>query len=105
MSLRPAFVISHPLVPIFKWERSRARFRQRLAAALRSGSVPKIVSAPALHFLRPPTANRSGFQNQFSAILELLNQSSAVTAYAARQHRIRSAMKPAAIVWRRRKCQ
>jgi hypothetical protein len=104
MSLRPAFVISHPLVPIFKWERSRARFRQRLAAAFRSGSVPA-VSAPALHFLRPPTADRSGFQNQFSAILGLRNQSSAVTAYATRQHRIRSAMKPAAIVWRRRKCQ
>jgi hypothetical protein len=76
-----------------------------LAAAFRPGSVPKIVSAPALHLLRPPTADRSGFQNQFSAILELLNQSSVVTAYAARQHRIRSAMKLAAIIWRRRKCQ
>jgi hypothetical protein len=76
-----------------------------LAAALRSGFVPKIVTAPALHFLRSPTADRSGFQKSFSAILELLNQSSVVTAYAARQHRIRSAMKPAAIIWRRRKCQ
>jgi hypothetical protein len=33
-----------------------------LAAALRSGSTPKIVAAPALHLLRPPTADRSGFQ-------------------------------------------
>jgi hypothetical protein len=61
ISLGPAFVISRPLVPREQWKRSRARFRQRLAAALRSGSVPKIVSAPALHFPRPPTADRSGF--------------------------------------------
>lgn len=61
MSLGAAFVISRPLVPREQWKRNRVRFRQRLAAALRSGSVPKIVSAPALHFPRPPTADRSGF--------------------------------------------
>jgi hypothetical protein len=55
---------------------------------LRSGSVPKIVSAPALHFSRPPPADRSRFQNQFFAVVtveQLLNQPFTVTAYAAEQ--------------------
>jgi hypothetical protein len=85
MSLRPAFVISRPLVPWAEdWKRSRVRFRRRLAAALRSGSVPKIVAAPALHFLRPPTADRSGLQIQFLIVVQLLKQPCAMAAYAAR---------------------
>jgi hypothetical protein len=54
------------------------------AAALRSGSVPKIVSAPALHFLRPPTTDRSWFQNQIFFVEQLFKQPCAVAAYAAR---------------------
>jgi hypothetical protein len=61
MSLRPAFVIFRPLVPIWI---SRTLIASASvsgsAAALRSGFVPNIVTAPAL--LRPPPADRSRFQ-------------------------------------------
>jgi hypothetical protein len=45
--------------------RKRAGFRQQLAAALRSDSVPAVTPS-ALHFFRSPTPDRSQFKMNLS---------------------------------------
>jgi hypothetical protein len=100
MSLRPAFVISRPLVPFAECSKRRCvRFRQRLAAALRSGSVPA-VSPPSLHFFRPPTADRSASQ---STIVEQSLPGNSCSNPCSGMPSAFAAIKRRAIIWHWRK--
>ena len=107
MSLRSAFVISRPLVPARKLGNAAAS--ASVSGWRRRRCVPALFlkSSLRLHFTssarQPPT--EAGFKIKSSSLSNCSNSHVRWRLMQPGKCRIRSAMKPRAIIWRRRKCQ
>ncbi len=107
MSLRAAFVISRPLVPARKLGNAAASasvsgWRRRCCVP-----APFLKSSLRLHFTSSArqTPTEAGFKIKSSSLSNCSNSQVRWRLIQPGKRRIRSAMKPRVIIWRRRNCQ